>query len=285
MDEAKAVKNLIDLGMNEREARIYVALLRMAEATPAMLHRVSGVPRTKTYETLDRMVSHGYCNERHEGRRKYFRATRPTEVYTLLRKSWDLEHQMKCRIAEDAFQVLDTLFLNSSATDPSLEQIEVIRSKEQINIKFQALINGTTTEVLSFTRSPYAAADEQTRAEVKEVQKQAFARGVQIRTVYMVETEDWGWLEGFIKELESAGEHVRLTDDLPMKMFIFDRRRVLIALPSVPGLTGSDFTMIAVEDQGFTAACVVLFETFWNRSRPVAAWLAERNGEQPDDRA
>ena len=281
MDEAKAVKNPIDLGMNEREARIYVALLRMAEATPAMLHRVSGVPRTKTYETLDRMVSHGYCNERHEGRRKYFRATRPTEVYALLRKGWDLEHQMKCRIAEDAFQALDTLFLNSSATDPSLEQIEVIRSKEQINIKFQALINGTSTEVLSFTRSPYAASDENTRAEVKEVQKQAIARGVQIRTIYMVETQDWDWLEGFIGELESAGEHVRLTENLPMKMFIFDRQQVLIALPSVPGLTGSDFTMLAVEDQGFTEACVVLFETFWSQSKPVAAFVAVRNGDTP----
>jgi sugar-specific transcriptional regulator TrmB len=189
MNEAQAIQNLIDLGMNEREARLYVGMLRLPEATPAMLHRISGVPRTKTYETLDRMVSLGICSERQEGRQRYFRATRPSDVYALLRKNWDQEHQHKCQLAEEAFDSLDVLFLNSSATDPSLDQIEVIRSKEQINVKFLSLMNATKSEVLSFTRSPYAAADEQTRTEVKNVQKKAFARGIGIRTVYMVETD------------------------------------------------------------------------------------------------
>ena len=103
MREARTIEHLTDLGMNAREAKLYVALLRATEATPALLHRISGVPRTKTYEALDRMVASGLCSERLEGRRKFFRATRPTEVFSLLRRRWDLEHQLKCRIADDAF--------------------------------------------------------------------------------------------------------------------------------------------------------------------------------------
>jgi sugar-specific transcriptional regulator TrmB len=276
MDEASAVRNLVELGMNEREARLYVGLLRTREATPALLHRITGVPRTKIYETLDRLVSAGYCSERQEGRHRFFRATRPSEVYTLLRNSWNLDLQMKCAIGETAFACLDTLFADASAGDPSLERIEVIRSKDQINAKFLALMEGTRREVLSFTRSPYAAADEQTRARVIAVQKRAFARGVTIRTIYMVETQDWGWLEKFIGDLEGEGEQVRLTGDLPMKMFIFDQETVLIALPSVPGLTGTDFTMLAVADPGFTRANVVLFETCWDRATTFAGWNAVR---------
>lgn len=276
MDEASAVRNLVELGMNEREARLYVGLLRTREATPALLHRITGVPRTKIYETLDRLVSAGYCSERQEGRHRFFRATRPSEVYTLLRNSWNLDLQMKCAIGENAFARLDTLFADTSAADPSLERIEVIRSKDQINAKFLALMEGTRGEVLSFTRSPYAAADEQTRARVMDVQKRAFARGVQIRTIYMVETQDWSWLEKFISDLESEGEEVRLTVDLPMKMFIFDQEQVLIALPSVPGLTGTDFTMLAVSDPGFTRASVLLFEACWERAATLADWHASR---------
>lgn len=272
MDESGAVRNLVELGMNEREARLYVGLLRTREATPALLHRITGVPRTKIYETLDRMVSAGYCSERQEGRHRFFRATRPTEVYTLLRNGWNLDLQMKCAIGESAFARLDTLFTDTSAADPSLERIEVIRSKDQINAKFLSLMEGTRGEVLSFTRSPYAAADEATRARVIDVQKRAFARGVQIRTVYMVETQDWDWLERFISDLEREGEQVRLTADLPIKMFIFDQETVLIALPSVPGLTGTDFTMLAVSDPGFTRACAVLFETCWSGASTLTGW-------------
>jgi len=276
MNEAGAVKNLVELGMNEREARLYVGLLRTREATPALLHRITGVPRTKIYETLDRMVSAGYCSERQEGRHRFFRATRPSEVSTLLRNGWNLDLQMKCAIADGAFARLETLFVSTSAADPSLERIEVIRSKDQINAKFLALMVGTRAEVLSFTRSPYAAADEQTRAQVMDVQKRAFARGVQIRTIYMVETQDWNWLESFIADLEHEGEQVRLTADLPMKMFVFDRETVLIALPSVPGLTGTDFTMLSVADPGFTRASVVLFETCWDRAMTMAQWRADQ---------
>jgi hypothetical protein len=185
---------------------------------------------------------------------------------------------MKCAIGESAFARLDGLFASTSAADPSLERIEVIRSKDQINATFLSLMEGTRAEVLSFTRSPYAAADEQTRARVIEVQKRAFARGVRIRTVYMVETQDWGWLEQFITDLEREGEQVRLTSDLPIKMFIFDHETVLIALPSVPGLTGTDFTMLAVSDPGFMRACAVLFETCWERAATLAAW---NRGESP----
>jgi HTH-type transcriptional regulator, sugar sensing transcriptional regulator len=279
MNETSAVRNLVELGMNEREARLYVGLLRTREATPALLHRITAVPRTKIYETLDRMVSAGYCSERQEGRHRFFRATRPAEVYTLLRNGWNLDLQMKCAIGEGAFARLDKLFVNTSAADPSFERIEVIRSKDQINAKFLALMAGTRGEVLSFTRSPYAAADAQTRARVMEVQKEAFARGVRIRTIYMVETQDWDWLGTFIADLERAGEQVRLTADLPMKMFIFDQETVLIALPSVPGLTGADFTMLAVSDPGFTRANVVLFETCWEGARTLAAWNADRGPE------
>lgn len=271
--ESAAVSNLIALGMNEREARLYLALLRKPEATPAELHRISGVPRTKTYETLERMVASGFCRERQEGRRKFFRATSPADVHAVLSAEWEQQHRIRGAMAEETFRTLDGLYQASTALDPGLDQIEVIRSKDQINHTFIGLMRSAQREVLSFSRSPYAAADDVTRAEVKQAQHEAFERDVTIRTVYMVEAKEQSWLEGFIAELEGAGERVRLAEDLPMKMFLFDRETALIALPSVPDLTGTDFTMLAVEDPGFMRACVDLFETHWDRSRPVAAYF------------
>lgn len=276
MAEPQAIEKLTSLGMNGREARLYVALLQTAEATPAILHQISGVPRTKTYETLDGMVASGFCSERQEGRRKFFRATPPDEVCALLRKQWDQDHQRRCRIADEAFAQLTSMFQSSRNADPALERIEVIRSRDQINLNFMMLMQDCRREVLSFTRSPYAAVDEEIRTNVKRVQREAMDRGVAIKTVYMVENQDWTWLHGFVTELEQAGEQVRITDTLPIKMFVFDRKTVLIALPSVPGLTGADFTMLAVQDDGFTSACHVLFETYWERGRTWREWTDGR---------
>ncbi len=267
------IKKLVELRMNERESRLYLALLHTTEATPAQLHRISGVPRTKTYETLERMVAAGFCRERQEGRRKFFRATRPSAVFEMLGQDWERKHRARLEMAEDVFGELDLLFLKSSAQDPGLDHIEVIRSQEQINITFLGLMSKAESEVLSFSRSPYAAANEVTRVAVKQAQYEAFARGVRVKTVYMVEEKEEAWLRDFIVDLEQAGEEVRLADDLPMKMFLFDRKHALIALPSVPDLAGAEFTMLAVEDAGFIRACTDLFETHWDRARTAADYL------------
>ncbi len=267
------IKKLVGLGMNERESRLYLALLHTTEATPAQLHRISAVPRTKTYETLERMVAAGYCRERQEGRRKFFRATRPSAVFEMLGQDWERKHRTRLEIAEDVFGELDLLFLKSSAQDPGLDHIEVIRSQEQINITFLGLMSKAEREVLSFSRSPYAAANQATRLAVKKAQYEAFARGVRVKTVYMVEEKEEAWLRDFITDLEKAGEEVRLSDDLPMKMFLFDRKHALIALPSVPDLAGAEFTMLAVEDAGFIRACIDLFETHWGAAGTAADYL------------
>jgi sugar-specific transcriptional regulator TrmB len=264
--EAPTLEGLTTLGLNEREAKIYLALLRLTEATPAILHRLSGVPRTKVYETLEGMVSAGLCTERSEGRQRFYRATRPSDVGRLLKRMWKDEYARRRSAADTIFDDLERRFQHVQATDPVLDAIEVIRSSEQINERFLDLIAATERQVLSFTRSPYAAVDESTRSRVKQAQKEAFARGVVIRTVYMLEKQEWDWLDDFVAELHEAGEKVRFADHIPMKLFVFDGHTVLVTLAAVPGLTGSDFTMLLVRDPGFTESCEVLFEKYWQEA-------------------
>ena len=58
-------------------------------------------------------------------------------------------------------------------------------------------------------------------------------------------------------------------------MYVFDREVAMIALPSVPGLTSSDFTMLILDDPGFIQACVKLFETYWNAGYRLEEWMAK----------
>jgi sugar-specific transcriptional regulator TrmB len=270
--ETAFIDELIGLGVQIRQAKLYVALLRIPEATPAMLQTISAVPRTKVYEALEHLCADGLCSVRREGRLKFYRATAPQEAYALLRKRWDDEHARRCQTAEAMFTEFTRFHTQSQERDPTIQNIEVIRSKRHIFLKSINLTDSCQIEMLSFTRSPYAAADDNTRAALTKAQQEAFKRGTKSRTIYMTEERERGWLQGFIKELEKSGEEVRLIADLPMKMLIFDRRSVMVALPSVPGITGSDFSCLVVEDPCFTAGCRDLFETYWERAKPLAEY-------------
>ncbi len=59
--DIKPVAALEQLGFSNYEARAYVGLLQQNPVTGYQLSKSSGVPRSRIYETLDRLVSRGYA--------------------------------------------------------------------------------------------------------------------------------------------------------------------------------------------------------------------------------
>jgi sugar-specific transcriptional regulator TrmB len=57
----KAIAALGELGFSTYEARTYLALLRQSPVTGYQLSKRSGIPRSRIYETLDRLVAKGYA--------------------------------------------------------------------------------------------------------------------------------------------------------------------------------------------------------------------------------
>ncbi len=302
LDESNVVEKLVELGFTSREAKLYHALLHTPESTPADLGRISGVPRTRIYETLAQMVKKGQCSERIEGGKKFYRATKPSEVCSQLAESWvsdrkawerhlknlerahhesmrkereryDKDHLTRKGSADTLFTDLDVIFDASMASDPILEKMEIIRSVGQLNVRFDKLFM-ESKEILSFTRSPFIADDDESREEMMDMHEEGFKKGLVCKTVYMYENQEMEWLTNFITEAEAKGEEVRIADHLPIKMFIFDRKSVMIYFPSVVGLTSADFITMVVDDPGFTEACVDLFNLYWERGRTFEQFLA-----------
>ena len=85
------------------------------------------------------------------------------------------------------------------------------------------------------------------------------------------------------ESLHDKGEQARFIHNLPLKMFVFDRKKTLIALTSVPGATGSDFTMIVIEDTDFAAACCILFDHFWEKAM-TREEMIEELGDNEDEK-
>lgn len=277
--------NLVELGMTEREAKLYIAMLSRTESTPAELHRLSGIVRNKTYETLEQMVQRGFCVERREGRKKFYRTIPPGTLRDALRRQWQQEMEQKVstlEAKEGLFSQLEKLATESNEQDQILDKIEIIRNSNHINARLIELARTTQQEMLSFSRSPYVSNQSPSfRDEQNRVQADALARGVKQKSLYMYEKETWDWLPDMvIDRCESEGEDARIADYLPLKMIIFDKKTVVMHMPSFPGEAITDFTVLVIDDPGFVSMCLMNFDFIWQQSKPYEMWKAEHQAKK-----
>jgi len=83
-----AIENLVQLGLKEYEAKIYVALVGLGEANVRRIHEVSGVPRPRVYDVLNELAAKGFINIR-QGSPLMYGAVRPESVVSFLKKDLD----------------------------------------------------------------------------------------------------------------------------------------------------------------------------------------------------
>lgn len=84
---SKLIDNLQKLGFTENEAKTYVGLLSLNEATAREIHEYTRVPRPKIYGVLEKMAKKGYVVVR-EGNPTYFRGLDPEQLTERLRKEF-----------------------------------------------------------------------------------------------------------------------------------------------------------------------------------------------------
>lgn len=81
------IEKLKKIGFTENEAKIYVGLLSLNEATARQIHEFTHVPRPKIYSILEKMEKKGYVETR-EGSPAYFRSINPEKLTERLRNEF-----------------------------------------------------------------------------------------------------------------------------------------------------------------------------------------------------
>jgi len=279
MIDPNEIRKLVNIGMTEREAKLYLAMLQKHESDATELHRISGVVRTKTYEIVKQMVLKGYCLERVSGKQRYYHAIRPHHLRDVLKQQWLNITERRIQEADDIFGDLDEIYRKFGKSNRTLDFIEVIRNTDQSGRKFIELLDNSKEEILALCRSPYLALDPSYREAQRKSYFAIFKRKVKTRSVYMIEEETWSWITQSIQYFEDAGHGIRVSKNVPTKMFIFDRKIVRMNLPSIPGQTATDFTTINIEDPWFTDSCIILFETLWQQSYTREEWERREKSE------
>lgn len=151
------IRNLERLGLTENEAKAYVGLVSLREATASEVHQLTSVPRAKIYEILKMLAKKGYLEVR-QGSPTYFRAVDPKQVIGKIKDEF-----IKCTV-----ETLDQ-FNELSYELPKISPVWCIQSDWGIKNRIREILNGVKEELIIFSSSPEFL--QEFEADLKKLEK------------------------------------------------------------------------------------------------------------------
>lgn len=265
MDDQIHVRRLQQIGLNAYESRAYVTLIGHPRFKALELATRAHVPRQKIYEVLGSLVEKGFAQVVH-GKAKLFSAVEPRlalEGYLARhREALDRELNDRKRLAEMLAEDLKTVYQDGSRDRGPLDYLRIVNEAGQIAEEYRRLLARSLTEYLEFSRRPHAV-DPISEPRVKE----ALARGAECRLI--VEKRDLDAPhKKTLRVLAKSGAQVRVAEELPLKLALFDGRFGMIALVD-PVLTRPQMTALVFEHNALASALRRLFQEQWERAEPL----------------
>ncbi len=261
------VAKMVKMGIFERDARIYMALLGQRELTAMEIHKLTNIPRTKVYEITQRMIRAGMCIEKQMGGKKKYQAVDPTRAFAQLVREQESDLEEKRKLAKSFAKMVYPIYSRGSQIVDT-EYVEVIKGMPSIHERYVSLLNGTKHELLGFVKRPYVfnknrqIVEEQENAEFRMLK-----RGASARVLYeLPEKKEREFLYAHVMKCIKKGEKARVMEDIPTKMYVFDQKFVLMALDNVKLVT-APFTMLVVEHPSLALAATILFNHLWAKAK------------------
>ncbi|PCR92409.1 TrmB family transcriptional regulator [Natrinema ejinorense] len=211
----EAISLLQDLGLQEYEARCFIALNRLPSGTAKEIHEISEVPRTRVYDAIRVLESQGLVEVQHTSPQVY-RAVSIDEATQTLRQKYN-----------DRIETLQTYLENTEVQnveqDDQLQEVWSLTGHEAIESRTIDLIDGAESEIAllvvdedilsealfdglrsAVTRDLSLVLGGQTDAITEQL-------GTEVATTHVFET-GLEWLTGFESEGEVAISRILLVD-------------------------------------------------------------------------
>ncbi len=261
---------MVELGISETEAKIYTALLQKREMSASEIYELTSVPRTKVYEITHKMALRGMCIEKLMNRKRKYQAVEPKRALSNLINQYENELQEKKELANAICNFFCPLY-EKIREEKNLKElcgyVEIIKDINSIHERYLSLVKNTKKELIGFVKPPFATEYRIDKLiEQETVEYEILKTGIVVRMLY--EYPEPNKVDITIKHIGKcvrAGEKARVVKKLPIKMYVFDQRYVLMALDNAESAVPL-LTMLVIEHPGFARASRILFDHLWQQA-------------------
>jgi sugar-specific transcriptional regulator TrmB len=243
---------LAALGLNQYEAKAYLALVRRDSATPAEVAQMAGLPRQRVYDVLRGLAERDLVVTVPGPQMRYAATAPDVAIAHLLDQRRAAVRSLETDAA-DLTEQLASLWLMGRREDAPLKYVEVLRDREAVGVRMAKLMDEVCEEYLVLVRPPYfgePGPDE----DVSDSHR--------IRAIYQRDALDLSALASYMRREQEAGAQIRIAESLPTKLAIADRRTVVLHLPD-PVAGTPQFTTLIVDHPELAALMALSFEAIW----------------------
>lgn len=247
------VEQLQQFGLKTYEAKCFVALSRVPQATAREISEITDVPRTRVYDATSVLETRGLVTVQHTNP-QVFRAVRVTEAVDTLRRTYESQLQS----IHDSLDAIEPVTLDDTADVDT--EVWTLSGKEAIAARTKQLLSEADTEIRLLADGSVLD------AELSAALDEATSRGVEVTisvigdheiadtTASAVEVVDLD--AGFLSQLgfdvpaaldTEPAVGAELQPTLLSRLLLVDRQHVLLSTKTEP-------TAATVDEQSVIAA-------------------------------
>lgn len=264
-DSIELVAQLTSIGLEEREARLYVHLCTQGPARASDAAASARLKRTETYRTLEALMKRGFVKA-HLARPVVYEAVSPDVVFSELlahheerRTEMERLRERVARLATDASQRMES----------ARHGYKILQGRRAILSSVDSMLRQSQTHhsLVSTTFTPVQAAP-QNRAYQTMLRRAA--EGLPMRLLFR---ETPGMERALAPIAAHSNVSVRFFEpEHPIRFTVMDGREIAIWLvndPS-PALDARDDVAMWTNAPDFVRAQEMLYDALWRDARPLA---------------
>lgn len=246
------------LGLTAEESLAYRELVAMPSTTPAELAlRVSG-ETTDVARLLSALEQKGLAARSSEDTTRFVASPPSVALGALL-----VQRQNEIKLAELELGSLDELYREALSDRGAADVVDVVEGPEAIRHRFEQLHRAARQEVMAFVKAPTAVVS----ATETSAEDEAVARGVRYRVLLeRAMLDEPGMYEQITAAIE-AGERIRVTDSLPIKLLVIDHELAFVPIGQTEAPVAG---ALLVRQSGLLDALAALFESEWTNAVEIA---------------
>jgi len=166
------IKDILqDLGLSNKEAEVYLALLKLGEETASRISQIAQLNRITTYVLLKNLQEKGFCSVYDKNKVQYFKSIKPEQIIGLLEEK---KHKVKA--------ILPQLKQQEKAIEDKPE-ISLYEGKKGIASCMTALLNDSENKKEVFGYGNVSISEQVIRYQSLYWRKNRLLRKIKMKAV------------------------------------------------------------------------------------------------------
>ncbi len=249
------LQKIMDLGLTEYQARVYLSLLELGPSTASQVPPLSRVPRTRVYATMKQLHEKGLVEIIPETPLRY----RPVPIRRFLQQKAKQLQEDALRLEDRVGEFSDEFAIRRGVAMEERGRFEAIYGRRNVRERLMKMYEEVREEIMGIgtSRSPSRIV----KSAVYTLEEKA-KQGVTIRYAFPVTAQNKEHIDVISKYARIKAIKVHL----PIYFYVFDQRQILFnhPIPDDDSFYRGDDVAIWTDDEGIARAMRTIAEQIWS---------------------